>query len=75
MAERDLPLCVFHFDCFWMREFHWCDFEWDPRTSPTRRACWRRLKERGLRICVWINPYIAQRSMLFAEGQAARASC
>ena len=26
-----------------------------------------RLKDRGLRICVWINPYIAQRSPLFAE--------
>jgi alpha-D-xyloside xylohydrolase len=31
MAERDLPLSVFHFDCFWMREFNWCDFTWDPR--------------------------------------------
>ena len=29
-----------------------------------------RLKARGLRICVWINPYIAQRSPLFAEGKA-----
>ncbi len=27
-----------------------------------------RLKARGLRICVWINPYIAQRSALFDEG-------
>ena len=30
----------------------------------------KRLKDRGLRICVWINPYIAQRSALFAEGIA-----
>jgi alpha-D-xyloside xylohydrolase len=28
----------------------------------------KRLKERGLRLCVWINPYIAQRSALFDEG-------
>jgi beta-glucosidase len=28
-----------------------------------------RLKEKGLRICVWINPYIAQRFPLFAEGR------
>jgi alpha-D-xyloside xylohydrolase len=27
MAARRLPLHVFHFDCFWMREFQWCDFE------------------------------------------------
>ncbi len=30
----------------------------------------QRLKARGLRICVWINPYIAQRSPLFAQGMA-----
>jgi alpha-D-xyloside xylohydrolase len=30
----------------------------------------KRLKDRGLRICLWINPYIAQRSVLFAEGMA-----
>ncbi len=69
MADRDLPLHVFHFDCFWMREFNWCDFEWDPRTFPDPAAMLKRLKERGLHICVWINPYIAQRSPLFAEGR------
>jgi alpha-D-xyloside xylohydrolase len=67
MASRDLPLSVFHFDCFWMREFQWCDFTWDDRTFPDPAAMLSRLKDRGLRICVWINPYIAQRSPLFAE--------
>ncbi|MDP9417349.1 MAG: alpha-xylosidase [Actinomycetota bacterium] len=71
MQERDLPLSVFHFDCFWMRPLRWCDFEWDPATFPDPEGMLRRLKERGLRVCVWINPYIAQRSPLFAEGQAA----
>ncbi|NED94093.1 alpha-xylosidase [Phytoactinopolyspora alkaliphila] len=70
MAERDIPLSVFHFDCFWMREFNWCDFEWDPRTFPDPPGMLKRLKGRGLNICVWINPYIAQRSPLFAEGKA-----
>ncbi|MFG2041706.1 alpha-xylosidase [Dactylosporangium sp. NPDC048998] len=71
MAERGLPLSVFHFDTFWMREFHWCDFEWDPQTFPDPAGMLARLKAKGLRICVWINPYIAQRSRLFAEGAAA----
>ena len=70
MAEREIPLSVFHFDCFWMREFRWCDFEWDPRTFPEPEAMLARLKERGLRVCVWINPYIAQQSPLFEEGRA-----
>jgi alpha-D-xyloside xylohydrolase len=68
MADRDLPLHVFHFDCFWMKEFHWVNFEWDKRVFPDPQAMLRRLKARGLRICVWINPYIAQRSALFDEG-------
>ena len=70
MAERDLPLSVFHFDTFWMREFHWCDFEWDTRSFPDPVGMLKRLHERGLRISLWINPYIAQRSAMFAEGAA-----
>ncbi|MFN8502514.1 alpha-xylosidase [Kouleothrix sp.] len=68
MADRALPLHVFHFDCFWMREFNWCDFAWDARMFPDPAGMLARLKARGLRICLWINPYIAQRSSLFAEG-------
>ncbi|WP_225844412.1 alpha-xylosidase [Streptomyces sp. HPF1205] len=71
MAKRDLPLSVFHFDCFWMREYNWCDFVWDPRAFPDPEGMLRRLHERGLKVSVWINPYIAQRSPLFAEGKAA----
>ncbi|MEV4756923.1 alpha-xylosidase [Micromonospora sp. NPDC049559] len=68
MADREIPLSVFHFDCFWMREFHWSDFQWDQRVFPDPAGMLKQLKERGLRICVWINPYIAQRSALFEEG-------
>ena len=67
MARRDIPLHVFHFDCFWMKEFNWCDLQWDARFFPDPSGMLSRLKNRGLHICVWINPYIAQRSMLFDE--------
>ncbi|GAA1997870.1 alpha-xylosidase [Microbacterium pumilum] len=67
MAARDIPLSVFHFDCFWMREFNWCDFEWDPRVFPDPDAMLARLHEKDVRVSVWINPYIAQRAALFAE--------
>jgi len=70
MAERNLPLSVFHFDCFWMRGFRWCDFEWDPAVFPDPEAMLARLHARGLKVCVWINSYIAQRSPLFAEAKA-----
>jgi alpha-D-xyloside xylohydrolase len=67
MAARDIPLHVFHFDCFWMKEFNWCDLQWDSRFFPDPEGMLRRLKNRSLHICVWINPYIAQRSILFDE--------
>ncbi|MFN2538804.1 MAG: alpha-xylosidase [Mycobacteriales bacterium] len=67
MAERDIPMSVVHFDCFWMRPLQWCDFTWDPETFPEPAAMLGRLKARGLRVCVWINPYIAQASELFGE--------
>ncbi len=68
MAERDIPLSVFHFDCFWMKGFNWCDFKWDKEVFPDPAGMLKRLKEKGLKICVWINSYIAQESILFEEG-------
>jgi len=67
MEERDIPLDVFHFDCFWMKEFEWCNFQWDDRVFPEPEKMLKRLKEKGLKICLWINPYIAQKSPLFKE--------
>lgn len=72
MAQREIPLHVFHFDCFWMEACEWCNFEWDPKTFPDPRGMLGRLKEKGLKICVWINPYIAQKSPLFREAMEKR---
>jgi len=69
MEERNIPLSVFHFDCFWMKGFNWCDFIWDGETFPDPAGMLSRIKAKGIKICVWINPYIAQRSPLFAEGK------
>lgn len=68
MLERDIPLSVFHFDCFWMKAFHWCDFEWDEDCFPDIRGTLKRYHEKGLKICCWINPYIAQGTPFFREG-------
>ncbi len=68
MQERGIPLSVFHFDCCWMREFHWTDFIWDERVFPDPEGMLRRIKEKGVKICVWINSYIGQESALFDEG-------
>ncbi len=68
MADRDIPLSVFHFDCFWMKGFNWCDFTWDEETFPDPVGMLKRYHDRGLHLCCWINPYIGQASPLFREG-------
>ena len=68
MEDRGIPLSVFHFDCCWMREFHWTDFVWDERVFPDPEGMLSRIKAKGIKICVWINPYIGQESVLFDEG-------
>ena len=68
MAERNIPLSVFHFDCRWMKELEWCNFDWDKSKFPDPEGLLKKLLDRGLKICVWINSYIGQKSPLFEEG-------
>lgn len=68
MRDRGIPLHVFHFDCFWMKGYEWCSFLWDREMFPDPEGLIARLHARGLKVCVWINPYIAQKSPLFEEG-------
>lgn len=67
MKERGIELSVFHFDCFWMKDSHWCNFLWDSDSFPDPKGLISKLHDRGLHVCVWINPYIAQESELFDE--------
>lgn len=70
MAERRIPLHVFHFDCYWMKENEWCSFQWDKDMFPDVEGMLKRMKtQKNLKICVWINPYIGQKSPLFKEGK------
>lgn len=68
MSDRGIPLSVFHFDCRWMKELEWCNFEWDRDKFPNPQKMLSDLHKRGIKVCVWINPYIAQKSPLFIEG-------
>ncbi|MTD42108.1 alpha-xylosidase [Erwinia sp. CPCC 100877] len=69
MQERGIPLEVFHFDCFWMKAFEWSNFKWDEELFPDPKGMLRRIHEKGIKVCVWINPYIGQKSPLFEEGR------
>ncbi|KAL6791446.1 glycoside hydrolase family 31 protein [Trichoderma sp. SZMC 28013] len=67
MAARDIPVEVFHYDCFWLKAFHWCDFVFDTEMFPEPANMITRLKASGLvnKVCVWTNPYLGQASPVF----------
>lgn len=67
MQERGIPLQVFHFDCFWMKGFEWCSFEWDPEVFPDPKGMIERIHAKGLKVCVWINSYLGERAPIFKE--------
>ena len=68
MLDRGIPLRTFHFDCYWMKAFCWTDFVWDEAVFPDPEGLLSRIHDKGLNICVWINPYIGQESAIFKEG-------
>ncbi|EJT96769.1 alpha-glucosidase [Dacryopinax primogenitus] len=69
MQQRSCPVRVFHFDCFWMKQYHWCDFTFDPAFFPDPAAFLSTIKKQfNVKVCLWINSYIGQQSPLFAEG-------
>jgi alpha-glucosidase (family GH31 glycosyl hydrolase) len=70
MRDRKCPVRVFHLDCFWMKRYNWCSFTWDPEAFPDPKKYLSDIKkEYNVKVCAWINPYIAQRSEIFAEGK------
>lgn len=67
MQARDIPFDVFHFDCFWMKEFEWCGFEWNDELFPDPKGLLKKIHDKGLKVSLWINPYIGQKASVYQE--------
>lgn len=70
MRKKGIPCDVIHFDCYWLNDNMWCDFEWDSMKFPEPEVMIKELKDQGFKICLWINPYVSERSDMFKEGVA-----
>ena len=70
LKEYSIPVSVIHLDCYWMRDDQWCDFVWEEERFPDPKAMIRVLHEDGYRVCVWINPYVTNRTEMFREGSS-----
>ncbi|KIY69580.1 glycoside hydrolase family 31 protein [Cylindrobasidium torrendii FP15055 ss-10] len=72
MQDRKCDVRVFHLDCFWMKQYEWCSFTFDPDNFPDPKKYLSEIKQKfGVKICVWINPYISQLSPIFQEAADA----
>ncbi len=47
MQEREIPLSVVHFDCYWMKPLQWCDFEWDRDAFPDPEGMLQQARREG----------------------------
>jgi alpha-glucosidase (family GH31 glycosyl hydrolase) len=69
MRDRKCHVRVMHFDCFWMKQYEWCSFTFDPDNFPNPKEYLTQIKQKfHVKVCVWINPYISQLSPIFQEG-------
>lgn len=51
-----------------MDDYKCCDFVWSKRYGDAEDML-KKIHEKGVRVCVWMNPYVSQESYLFEEGK------
>ncbi len=73
MRELGMPMDVLHLDPLWMaqRKHHTgggCDFEWDHVAFPDPEGLIRWLADRGVKLCLWENPYVYRDTDMYREG-------
>lgn len=68
MRRRDFPCDVLNIDPWWMGPGPWSTLEWGRDSFPSPEAMIGRLRQQGVRVCLWITPYVPVGSRLHAEG-------
>lgn len=71
LLERNINISLLHIDRRWMPAYEWTGFLWDASRFPDPEDLIRTLHERGIRVCLWIGPYISEQSSFFSEALAA----
>lgn len=73
MRELGIPMDVLHLDPRWLavrkhRQRDGCDFEWDHDAFPDPEDFIRWLADRGVKLCLWENPYVYKDTEMYREG-------
>jgi alpha-D-xyloside xylohydrolase len=66
--EERVPMDVVHLDPAWMRPGMYADLVWDETRFPDPAGNMVRLREAGIRISLWLQPWVPEDSEVFADG-------
>jgi alpha-D-xyloside xylohydrolase len=70
MRAHDLPCDVISLDPWWMGDGPWSSLQWDEQAFPDPPEMLRKLREQGVRTCLWITPYAPEGTDFYDEGAA-----
>ena len=66
-AEMNFPLDFVGVEPGWHSHAYPCSFEWDPKRFPDPKGFAEKMKTRGVRLNLWMNPYIAPGFKLYEQ--------
>jgi len=64
-AEKNFPLDVVGLEPGWHSKSYPCTFEWDKTRYPTPATFAQNMKQQGIRLNLWMNPYISPDGILY----------
>jgi len=68
LRERGFPCDVLSLDPAWMGDPPWTTLEWDREQFPDPDGMIHWMQDQGVRLCLWITPYIPEGTRLYEEG-------
>lgn len=66
-SEKGFPLDFIGLEPGWQSRAYPCSFEWDTSRFPDPERFVKTMKERGIHINLWTNPYISSKSPVYEE--------
>lgn len=65
--ERNVPLDVIGLEPGWMSKSYPCTFEWQKKRFPDPTGFAKTLLDDGIRLNLWVNPYISPEARIYDE--------
>jgi alpha-D-xyloside xylohydrolase len=66
-AEHRMPLDVIGLEPGWMTRSYPCTFEWQKHRFPDPAAFTQQMLDQGVRLNLWVNPYVSPEGKLYKE--------